>query len=196
MNIAPSIPKTAIDPAAVEFAYGAWAERLVAEEWAAFLFTFMFRPIGGSPTTVLRVMERELERVYATLLPRVIRHPTRHSAAGRLPIWFCAPDHPVYKRIKQSLLDVVVNNGQHFHAVVFMPPWSRLREDLVDHFIAHQDLYVRPGHILDRIDVEPITHRVGYVVGYGRKGTFENAMREDASFVLPRSVVEIQQFTL
>lgn len=190
MNIAPSLTNTIISPARVEFAYGAWAERLAAEGWSSYLLTFMFQPVGGSPATVLRVMEREVERVYGTLVTRVVRHPARSSAAGRLPVWFCAPDRPVYKHAKQSLRDVAVNDGVHFHALAFMPPWSRLPEDLVDHFIAHHSLYVRPGYAIDRIDVEPITHTVAYVVGYARKGSYDNATREDASFVLPRSPSE------
>lgn len=137
MNIAPSSITPISTSDQVELSYGAWAEQLVADGWMPYLLTLMFQPIGGSPATVLRAMEREVERVYATFVTRVVRNPLRASSAGRLPIWLCAPDRPVAKHARQSLRDVAVNDGQHFHAAAFVPPWSRLREDLVDHFIAH-----------------------------------------------------------
>lgn len=190
MNISPTGDHP-ITRERVESGYVAWAERLAAAGWSPYLLTFVFAPIGGSPGTVLAAMIHEVERVYATHVTRVVRYPRRPSAVDRLPVWLCAPDRPVFKRARSSLRDVAVNGGQHLHALAFDPPWSRLGVDLVDHFTAEVGLYVRPGHPLDRIDAVPVTSRLGYVVGYGRKGAFDNATREDASFVLPRTIREL-----
>ena len=174
------------------FAYALWAERLVCEGWTPHLLTFMFRNIGGPPHNVARQMEREVERVYATLLTRIVRNPTRPSMTGKLPIWFCAHDRPVFKRAKQRLHDVVVNEGRHVHTVVFLPPWSRLSEDLAAHLAAYDHLYVRSELPLVRIDAVPITRRVGYVVSYARKQAGRSPIGEETDFVLPRSVSELR----
>lgn len=176
----------------VNIGYELWGERYVAEGWSPYLLTFMFKQLGGSPVAVARQMEREVERVYATLLPRIVRRPTAPSAMGRLPVWLCSHDWPVFKREKSSLRDVVVNDGQHVHAACFVPPWSRLREDLAAHVEEHRDLYIRSGFPLLRLDVEPVTQQVGYVVGYARKHASRAIVGEDVSFVLPRSATEIR----
>lgn len=40
-----------------------------------------------------------------------------------------------------------------------------------------------------RIDIEPITHRAGHVVGYGRKSIPRGLVGEDADLILPGSRV-------
>lgn len=173
--------------AEIGLAYALWAERLVGEDWSPYLLTFMFRPLGGSAVSVARQMEGEIERVYATLLTRIIRKPEA-ARLDTLPVWFCAHDRPVFKCAKKTRLDAFVNDGQHVHAVAFLPPWSRLRGNLATHLEEQVALYVRRGQSLDRIDAVPISGRVGYVVGYARKHTGHNVIGEDASFVLPRTL--------
>ena len=175
--------------AEIGLAYALWAERLVAEGWSPYLMTFMFEPIGGSSPGVAQQMEREVERVYATLLTRVVRKPGT-ADLDTLPVWFCCLDRPVFKRDKASRSEAVVNDGQHVHAAVFIPPWSRQREDLVTHLSQNVGLYVRREYPLDRIDAVPITRRVGYVTGYVRKHTGCSVIGEDASFVLPRTLAQ------
>lgn len=178
--------------AEINFAYALWAERLVREGWTPYLLTFMFRNLGGPPHEVARQMAREVERVYATVLSRIVRNPTRPSMVGRLPIWISALDRPVFKRTKGSLRDVIANDGYHVHVVALLPPWSRLTEDLAAHFEAHQTLYLPSVSPLLRIDVVPITHRVGYVVRYVLKFTGRGRLGEDAAFVLPRALSEVR----
>lgn len=175
----------------IEAGYAEWAERLVAEGWTPYLLTFMFRELGGSEASVARQMEREVERVYALHVTRHDRKPTAPSRAGRLPIWLCSPDRPVFKHKKQGRWDVTVNDGHHIHAAVFVPPWSRLEEDLVTHFDAHRDLYIRRLTPLIRIDVVLITHRIGYVIGYARKQIGRGLISQDATLILPRTLDEI-----
>lgn len=186
VRVPPSTPRD------VEAGYAAWGESLVAAGWDAYLLTFMFRHLRGSDLSVYGQMEREVIRVYATLLPRIVRKPCAPSSVERLPVWFCAPDLPVFKRARQGRLDVLVNEGRHMHATGFLPPWSRLREDLATHFDRHRDLYVRPGQGLIRIDAEPITHCVGYVVGYARKLIAGERVSGDATLILPRSRSEMK----
>ena len=179
-------------PAERNLAYTLWAEDFVRAGWTPYLLTFMFHPLGGPAPEVARQMEREVERVYATVLPRIVRHPTRPGMVGRLPVWFCALDRPVFKRAKTSLRDVVVNDGLHAHAAAFVPPWSRLPEDLATHFDLECGRYLRPDGGLLRLDAVPITRRVGYVVDYVRKLIGRDVIGEDASFVLPRALSEVR----
>ena len=181
-----------LDDISSEHGYAAWGERLVAEGWTPYLLTFMFRPIGGSAAHIAEVMEAEVVRVYATFLPWVVRHPTRASSRGRHPIWFCAPDYPVHKRRKSSVRDVTINDGAHMHASAFQPPASRFRDDLANHFEANCELYLRSDFALDRIDVEPITSNVGYVVRYGLKAIKNGRAGKDATLILPRSLSEMR----
>lgn len=179
--------------AELSLAYAFWAEEYVAEGWTPYLLTFMFHPLGGSPMAVARQMECEVERVYATLLTRMVRKPTAVSSVRGLPVWFCAHDRPIFKHEKVSIKDVTLNDGAHIHAVAFLPPWSRLRgEKLDDHLAAHTGLYIRAGLPLRRLHVEPITHDAGYVVDYVRKQTEKSVIGQDASFVLPRSLAEVR----
>ncbi|MCJ2084179.1 hypothetical protein [Methylobacterium sp. J-090] len=137
-------------------------------------------------------MEREIERVYATLVTRVVRKPTAPPSAGRLPVWLCCRDMPVFKHQKQCLSDVLVNDGLHQHAAAFQPPVSRLGVDLVTHFEECRDLYVRRGLPLIRIDVQPITHDIGAVMDYVRKQIGRGMTGEDAMLILPRGRSEMK----
>lgn len=181
-----------LDNISSEHGYAAWGERLVTEGWTPYFLTFMFQPIGGSAAHVAEVMEAEVVRVYSTFLPWVVRHPTRASSRGRHPVWFCAPDYPVYKRQKSSRLDAFVNDGAHVHAAAFQPPISRFHDDLATHFEAYRELYLRSDHALDRIDVEPITSNVGDVVRYGLKAIKNGRAGKDAMLILPRSLSEMR----
>ena len=172
--------------------YGEWAERLVAQGFVAYLLTFMFDPLSGSPAAVLAAMEREVVRAYVAHVTRVVRKPTAPSSWGRLPVWLCSPDFPVFKHVRQRLADVAVNGGAHVHAVAFDPPWSRLRQDLVEHFERHRAVYVHARYPLRTIDVEPITHDLAYVVDYGRKSVTRGRVGEDAMLVLPRTLEELR----
>ena len=178
--------------AELDVAYSLWAERLVNEGWTPYLLTFMFGDIEGPVHEVARIMEREVERIYATVLSRIIRNPNRVGMIGKHPVWICCHDRPVYKLVKTTLRDVTVNDGRHIHAVALIPPWSRMSEGLADHFDGHRALYLRPDSSLIRIHTVPITRRVGYVTTYVRKHTRRGAHGEDAGFILPRTLDEIR----
>ena len=176
-------------------AYAEMAERYVAEGWTPYLLTFMFQQLRGSPSAVARQMERELERVYARFVSRVVRYPRSPANIGSLPVWICSPDYPVFKHAKQRLRDVTINDGRHLHGVMFEPPWSRLRETVDEHFAALQHLYVGRGSCLTGIDAVPITHDLAYVVRYAEKALRRGVIGSDEMILLPRSWNELPSRT-
>lgn len=180
-----------ITRAEVDQGYRDWGESFAAEGWMPYLLTFKFRPLGGSEASVRQQMEREVERVYAKLVSRVVRKPRSASAVGRLPVWFCSPDRPVFKHERQSRISNLANDGAHMHATAFQPPCSRLRTDLVTHFTENYGVYVRPDLPLVELHAVPISHRTGYVVGYARKHIGRGLVSEDAQLVLPRARKEM-----
>jgi hypothetical protein len=63
------------------------------------------------------------------------------ASTGELPVLIGAVDLPVYKRDKASGPMVLCNGGLHLHALMLMPPTSRLKESLADHFRDKRNLY-------------------------------------------------------
>ena len=110
-------------------------------------------------------MSDEVHRVYSTLLTRVHRKP-RTASTDELPVLIGAMDLPVYKRDKASGPMVVCNGGLHVHAVLLMPPASRLKGSLTDHFREKRDLYAGSGRSIQRIDVRPVVSDHGPLVDY------------------------------
>ena len=167
--------------------------RFQEDGWTPYLLTLMFRQLRGSPSAVARQMEREAERVYGRFVTRVRRDPGAPSSFGRLPVWICSPDFPVFKHAKQNLDDVTINAGRHLHSLSFQPPpqHSRLAEPVDEHFAARQDLYVRPDFPLLRLHAVLITHNLDGVVEYALKAMRRGLVGEDSLFVLPRSNSEM-----
>ncbi len=163
----------------------------IDEGWDPYLLTFMFNEIGGSPRRVGNVMAKEVERVYATLLPRIVRKPRSVTNAGKLPMWISCRDFPVPKRDRQTVRDVIVNDGQHYHAISLMPPASRLEESLDDHFYYEQGRYTRDP--LFRIDAVRIDANPAYVARYLMKSLERGRIDPDQILVLPRSFSEVSR---
>ncbi|MDB5594199.1 MAG: hypothetical protein JWM36_1160 [Hyphomicrobiales bacterium] len=172
-------------------AYGDMVEDRIRQGWDGYLLTFMFRQLSGSDWSVSRQMELEAERIYATLVTRVVRKPKSEKQIPQLPIMLCCPDFPVFKHTKSNLADIAINDGRHLHGASLMPPTSRLRVSLTDHIAQHQDLYMRPEFPLIRLDVRPILHDAGYVVGYGYKALQSGRASGDSVIILPRSHSEV-----
>jgi hypothetical protein len=170
-------------------AYAGMIDDRVAAGWKPFLLTFMFEQIVGSPCCRTEVMRKEVERVYATVLTRIVRHPRSEWHAWKNPIWIGGPDFPVPKHERQDKRDVIPNDGQHVHAVALMPPVSRLRQPLDDHFDDEQTRYVRDP--LFRIHTRRITHNPRYVGDYVLK-SFKRARADvDDLIILPRALTEL-----
>ena len=172
-------------------AWGDYIEAYIAEGWSPFLLTFIFEPLPGSQAARMAQMARYLEKAYALFVMRVVRKPKTAQSRGVAPIWLCYPDLPVYKRTKKySLLDVVPNDGLHYHAILLLPPRSRIW-DIAMHFEDLRPIY-RQRAALDRVDVEPIINRARYVQGYGYKSILKGRFDVGDAFVLPRALKELE----
>jgi hypothetical protein len=99
--------------------------------WSCSLVTFLFSQLPGPRTTVISRMKDEVHRIYSTLLTRVHRKP-RTASTDELPVLIGAMDLPVHKRDKASGPMVLCNGGLHVHALMLMPPTSRLKGSLAD----------------------------------------------------------------
>ena len=107
--------------------YGDMAKSRLRQGWDGYLISVMFNRVRGSRPSVIRQMHREVERIYSTVLTRIIRDP-RKVPIVTLPLWIVCPDYPVPKHAKQSLRDVTVNDGLHMHGTALTPPWNRMKE--------------------------------------------------------------------
>jgi hypothetical protein len=87
---------------------------------------------------------------------------------------------------------VLCNGGPHVHALMLMPPTSRLKGSLADHFREKREQYVGSGRSALRIDVRPVTHDHRRVVDYVFKTVLNGRLAYDeAVLVLPRSRTEL-----
>src|SRR4051812_3617666 len=77
------------------YGYSKFVIQHIENGWDGHVLSFRFNAIGGRPHRVIRVMEREVERVYATvyatLLTRMVRKPRSNTQHGNLPIWIGCP---------------------------------------------------------------------------------------------------------
>jgi hypothetical protein len=159
--------------------------------WSCHLVTILFSQLPGPRTAVINRMKDEVHRIYSTLLTRVHRKP-RTASTDDLPVLIGAVDLPVYKRDKASEPIVLCNGGLHVHALLLMPPTTRLKRSLVDHFRDKRELYVGSGRPAQHIHVRPVVGDHGRVVDYVLKTVLNGRLSyDDAVLVLPRSRGEL-----
>jgi hypothetical protein len=159
--------------------------------WSCNLVTFLFSQLPGPRTAVISRMKDEVHRIYSTLLTRVHRKP-RTASTDELPVLIGAVDLPVYKRDKASGPMVLCNGGLHVHALMLMPPTSRLKGSLADHFRDKRNLYAGSGSSIQRIDVRRVVENHERVVDYVLKTVLNGRLSYDeAVLVLPRSRDEL-----
>jgi hypothetical protein len=164
----------------------------IHDGWSFHLLTILFHQLPGPRSAVLDRMKDEVQRVYSTLLTRVRRKP-RTASTDVLPILIGVADLPVYKRNRESAPMIYCNNGLHFHALVLMPPTSRLKGSLADHFGSNLDLYAGPGHSVQRVDVRPVVDGHRRVVDYVFKTVLNGRLSyDDAVLILPRARGELR----
>jgi hypothetical protein len=159
--------------------------------WSCHLITILFSQLPGTRSTIVSRMKDEVHRIYSTLVTRVHRKP-RTAPTDELPVLIGAMDLPVHKHDKVSGPMVLCNGGLHVHALMLVPPTSRLKESLADHFREKREQYVRSGRSALRIDVRPVTHDHRRVVDYVFKTVLNGRPSyDDAVLVLPRSRSEL-----
>ena len=159
--------------------------------WSCHLVTILFSQLPGPRSTVISHMKDEVHRVYSTLLTRVHRKP-RTASTDELPVLIGAMDLPVYKRDRASGPMVLCNGGLHVHALMLMPPASRLKESLADHFREKHELYAGSGRSIQLIDVRPVIGNHERVVDYVLKTVLNGRLSYDeAILVLPKTRGEL-----
>jgi hypothetical protein len=169
--------------------------KLVADRvragWSCNLVTFLFSQLPGPRPAVVNRMKDEVYRIYSTLLTRVHRKP-RMASTDELPVLIGAMDLPVYKRDRASGPMVLCNGGLHVHALMLMPPASRLKESLADHFREKHELYAGSGRSIQLIDVRPVIGNHERVVDYVLKTVLNGRLSYDeAILVLPKTRGEL-----
>jgi hypothetical protein len=136
-------------------------------------------------------MNDEVERIYSTLVTRIQRDP-RRVTAEELPLLIGAADLPVYKSDRSSAPLVTCNGGLHCHLLLLIPPVSRLKESIQDHFASKQDLYRGSQNLIQRIHVEKVTETPERVVDYVFKTIARNRLSYDESILIfPRASSEL-----
>jgi hypothetical protein len=159
-------------------AYANWVKRRIDEGYDGHLMTFVFNQLRGDIRQMNLQMQHQIENMYASFLTRLHRNP--HAVDVIHPILISCPDFPVPKYEKTSLRQITTNDGLHYHGLLLIPPGrSRLMGSTAQHFADNQSYYVR-DHILNRIDVRPITHDVDRVT----EATLPNAdLKQKSSWV-------------
>ena len=145
--------------------------------WSSHFLTFLFSQLPGPPGAVIRSMRDELHRVYSTFLTRTHRKP-RAASPDELPFLIAAADLPVYKRDRDSSPLVLCNGGLHFHALLLVPPDTRLDVPVHDHFRANVGMYLDKRRSLVALDVRPVTGDHARVVDY----PFKTVLRGRVSY--------------
>ena len=155
-----------------------------------YLLTFMFHKIMAGGYAVRAAMYREVERIYATLLTRIVREPRKASPTD-LPLWIVCPDFPVPKSKKLNLAVVTVNDGQHLHALALIPPSSRLHRPFDAEVRRNQGLLTGNGTNTMRVDAVHVVNQHRYVADYGLKALRSGRVGFDDIMLLPRVVSEL-----
>jgi hypothetical protein len=61
------------------------------------------------------------------------------------------------KRRRNSSPLVICNGGLHFHALLLVPPATRLGQSVEQHFRANEDTYLGRLKLIQSLDVRPVT---------------------------------------
>jgi hypothetical protein len=140
----------------------------VNDGWSCHLMTFPFVQFPGPRGAVIQAMKGELQRVYSTFVTRTHRKP-RSTPSDELPVLIGAADLQVHKKDSRSSPLVLCNGGLHFHGLLLVPPDTRLKVPVDEHFREYQDMYIGRRRLITRQDVRPVDETPEQVVDYGFK---------------------------
>jgi hypothetical protein len=122
---------------------------------------------------------------------RTNRKP-RTASPNELPILIGTADLQVYKRDPTSSPRVVCNGGLHFHALLLVPPTSRLARPVEQHFRDYRDMYLGKRRLIRELDVRPVTETLECVVDYVFKTILRGRVSYDEGILLlPRAHDEL-----
>jgi hypothetical protein len=173
--------------------YGRWVQELISiHEYSGYLVTFMFYWITGKHKSMTSAMMKDVKRFYSILVTRVVRDP-RKAPSTRLPLLIALPDKPVPKYVKKNTReDAKINDGLHVHAIVLIPPNSRLKLDLRKHVRQQSKIYMDPKYTdIRKIDVQKIKSRPDYTTEYALKLLKNDPEFSDDLLILPVSKQEL-----
>jgi hypothetical protein len=171
--------------------YNRLVEEKMKEGWNASLVTFMFGPLFGSHTSIVERMKKSIVELYSRFLTRVVRRP---NAKCNKPILICMADRPVPKFRKTSIRAAVVNGGIHCHGILLIPPKSRLKTTVREHFLENERIYLMNS--IDHIDVEPIvTQSAEKVTDYVFKSWRRGLSYNQHVLILPKVFSELSTKT-
>src|SRR6516165_10543379 len=143
-------------------AYGTWVCHWMDQGHKVYLISFMFDHMPGDRRSINTRMMKDVGLFWRTLSKWIVRR-NRTAPGHLLPKLIACPDRPVFKWKKQTLAQVIINDGQHVHGILAIPPTTRMRDDLADH-VASQSVYTDARYTRIRhIHVKLITSRPAYV---------------------------------
>ena len=125
------------------------------------VFAVVSDPVGQRLFTTLD----EIQRVSSTFVTRTHRKP-RTTPADELPVLIGAADLQVYKRDPASSPLILCNGGLHFHGLLLVPPDTRLKVPVDEHFREYQDMYIGRRGLITRQDVRPVDETPEQVVDF------------------------------
>ena len=152
---------------------------MVFDGWNAYYVNFMFHHISGIPRHRFAVMRNEVERVYSTMVTRIVRKPNSLERLDNLPRFIGCEDKPVPKNNKSSLRDVTVNDGTHINGVFPFPLKSRLRKHPIDLIGDNQKYYIPEGGPLLRIHLTPLHVTLNKAADYTFKAIKRGWVKEE-----------------
>ena len=183
---------TNYDASMIVESYSKWIVETIDEGWSPVLLTFKYRPICGDWRAAWTQMTWEMERVYATLLTRMVRNTA--GPTDSLPRWICVPDFPVPKQDRIPLGAVRINDGLHGHGLCLIPPFTKLTRAFETEVQLNQAMLTRQPHRLYRLDARPITHNPQVAVDYVFKMVTRGRVSFDDILILPRTNTEMAGF--
>ena len=161
--------------------------------WKGYLITFMYNHIVGPLEHKYSVMENEIERVYATLVRRLVHHARSKSQRERLPMLYAFPDYPRQIMEPFDLKDVTINDGLHYHGILLIRDDTRLGTGF-DAFIKNKKNHphlVKEGGPLRRIHIEPIDRTPQKAAEYTFKAIEWRIPDPNRMLILPKAISEL-----
>jgi hypothetical protein len=173
-------------------AYGQLIQSRLDMGWIGHMISFMFKQLPGSQKVKIYQMQQEISTVFPKIITRVVRNPTSSSKSQHLPIGLFLPDLPVYKKHKQAIPHIMVNDGLHVQGLVVATTKGRLKKVTIPlDLYFHECWWYYLGHKLDKLDVRPITHDEIFVVDYLAKWIKRGVFSTDDILLLPKARDEL-----
>jgi len=163
----------------------------IRDGFEPYMASFMFKLGSFECRSRDQQMREEISRVYSRFLTECVRNPhSRHNRRGK-PILIGCQDWPVWKRHKEDRLIALPWEGVHWGAILLVPPRSRLKVGVKDHFeTVKRNAYVLPGQPLSRIHIEHVSYRPEYATEYVFKSLKRGRCSIDDILILPLSESE------